>query len=178
MLRNLLFACVTLAAAGLGAGAARAQEQVQVGLIAVLSGPQATLGKQVRDGFQLGLDTLGGKFGGLPAQVTVIDDELKPDLSVTKIRDLLDSGKVSFVVGPVFSNILQAIFKPVTEGGDLFGATVQLSARLCGIASPGGIAVSAAVRDLCVGKLLGFDAKGEVDLKGFAEPVAIFEVRL
>ncbi len=69
-----------------------------------------------------------------------------------------------------------SVGEPVTEGGDLFGAAVQLSSRLCGVASPGGIAVSTAVRDLCVGKRLGFEAKGHADLKGFAEPVPVFEV--
>ena len=45
-----------------------------------------------------------------------------------------------------------SVGEPVTKAGDLFGAAVQLSARLCAIATPGGIAVSNAVRDLCVGK--------------------------
>ncbi|HLI72524.1 MAG TPA: nickel-binding protein, partial [Acidimicrobiales bacterium] len=68
--------------------------------------------------------------------------------------------------------------EPVTERDDLFGAAVQLSARLCDIAPPGGIAVSTAVRELCVGKPFGFDCRGEVSLKGFAQPVSVFEVRL
>jgi class 3 adenylate cyclase len=69
-----------------------------------------------------------------------------------------------------------SVGEPVTERGDLFGAAVQLSSRLCGVASPGGIAVSTAVRDLCVGKRLGFDSKGDAELKGFAAPVPVFEV--
>ncbi len=69
-----------------------------------------------------------------------------------------------------------SVGEPVTEAGDLFGAAVQLSARLCAIASQGGIAVSHAVRDLCVGKRLDFDSKGTHDLKGFPEPVPVYEV--
>ena len=92
-------------------------ETLRIGLIATLSGPQATLGQQVRDGFQAGIDRLGGKLGGLPVEVTVIDDELKPDLAVTKIRGYLESGKVDFVVGPVFSVIKAAIVRPVTSAG-------------------------------------------------------------
>jgi class 3 adenylate cyclase len=79
---------------------------------------------------------------------------------------------------PIHVRIGISVGEPVTEGDDLFGAAVQLSSRLCGVASPGGIAVSSTVRDLCVGKLLGFESRGEIDLKGFAEPVPIFEVRL
>lgn len=66
--------------------------------------------------------------------------------------------------------------EPVTERDDLFGAAVQLSARLCQVAPPGGIAVSTAVRELCVGKGFHFDSRGDVNLKGFAEPVQVFEV--
>jgi class 3 adenylate cyclase len=79
---------------------------------------------------------------------------------------------------PLHVRIGISVGEPVTERDDLFGATVQLSARLCSVASPGGIAVSNAVRDLCVGKRLVFDAKGPFELKGFAEPVPVFEVRI
>ena len=79
---------------------------------------------------------------------------------------------------PIRLRVGISVGEPVTERGDLFGAVVQLSARLCGVASPGGIAVSTAVRELCVGKRFDFDSKGALDLKGFADPVPVFEVRL
>ena len=79
---------------------------------------------------------------------------------------------------PIHVRVGISVGEPVTERGDLFGAAVQLSARLCGVAVPGGIAVSTAVRELCVGKRFGFDSKGALDLKGFAEPVPVFQVRL
>jgi class 3 adenylate cyclase len=69
-----------------------------------------------------------------------------------------------------------SVGEPVTERDDLFGAAVQLSARLCGVASPGGVAVSTSVRELCIGKGFGFDSRGALSLKGFAEPVPVFEV--
>jgi branched-chain amino acid transport system substrate-binding protein len=49
--------------------------------------------------------------------VIAADDELKPDVAVTKVKALVERDKVDFVVGPVFSNILAAIMRPVTEGG-------------------------------------------------------------
>jgi len=79
---------------------------------------------------------------------------------------------------PIRLRIGISVGEPVTDRDDLFGAAVQLSARLCGAASPGGIAVSTAVRELCVGKRFVFDSKGAFDLKGFAEPVPVFEVTL
>jgi len=66
--------------------------------------------------------------------------------------------------------------EPITDGGDLFGATVQLAARLCGHCPPGGIVVSVAVRELCLGKRLAFDDGGLVELKGFPQPTQCYEV--
>ena len=94
---------------------AAADDKVKIGLIVTLSGPPAVLGGQVRDGFNLAVKTLGGKLGGLDAEVTIADDELKPDVAATKVKGLLERDQVNFVVGPVFSNVLLAIEKPVTE---------------------------------------------------------------
>jgi branched-chain amino acid transport system substrate-binding protein len=98
-------------------GAAEAQEKLKVGVIATLSGPPAVLGQQLRNGFQLAVKELGGKLGGRDVEVIVQDDELKPDVAVNKVKALVDRDKVDFVVGPIFSNILQAIVKPVTDAG-------------------------------------------------------------
>lgn len=107
--------------AGIGASAfmavpgAHAQEKLKIGIMVTLSGPSAVLGGQVRDGFNLAVKTLGGKLGGVETEVIVVDDELKPDVSVTKVKGLLERDQVQFVVGPIFSNVLQAIHKPATE---------------------------------------------------------------
>jgi branched-chain amino acid transport system substrate-binding protein len=94
---------------------ALAQEKIKLGVIVTLSGPGAALGQQVRDGFTLAVKDLGGKMGGRDVEVVAVDDELKPDVAVTKVKGLLERDKVDFVVGPIFSNILQAIHRPVTE---------------------------------------------------------------
>jgi branched-chain amino acid transport system substrate-binding protein len=101
--------------AALAAGSALAQDKVKVGVMVTLSGPSAVLGQHARDGFNLFVKLNGGKLGGLAAEVSATDDELKPDVAVTKVRGLLDRDQVDFVVGPIFSNVLQAIHKPVTE---------------------------------------------------------------
>ncbi|WP_164936994.1 ABC transporter substrate-binding protein [Bradyrhizobium vignae] len=110
---------MTLAAAAMLLGTvvtpALAQEKIKLGVIVTLSGPAAALGQQVRDGFTLAVKDLGSKMGGRDVEVVVIDDELKPDAAVTKVKGLLEREKVDFVVGPIFSNILQAIHRPITE---------------------------------------------------------------
>ncbi|WP_439361074.1 ABC transporter substrate-binding protein [Bradyrhizobium sp. DASA03007] len=110
---------MTLAAAAMLLGTAMspalAQEKIKLGVVVTLSGPAAALGQQVRDGFALAVKDLGGKMGGRDVEVIVADDELKPDAAVTKVKGLLERDKVDFVVGPIFSNILQAIHRPITE---------------------------------------------------------------
>jgi branched-chain amino acid transport system substrate-binding protein len=102
---------ITLAAQG----PAAAQEKLKIGLVLSLSGPAATLGQQARDGFSLAVKDLGGKMAGRDVELIVVDDELKPDVAVTKVKGLLERDKVDFVVGPIFSNILLAIEKPIVE---------------------------------------------------------------
>lgn len=92
-------------------------QPLRIALMVTLSGPSAVVGGQVRDGFQLALAALGGQMGGRPVELTLLDDELKPDLASQKIQALLARDQVDLVVGPIFSNILQAIHRPVLESG-------------------------------------------------------------
>jgi class 3 adenylate cyclase len=66
--------------------------------------------------------------------------------------------------------------EPVTERNDLFGATVQLAARLCARAEPGSILVAGVVHDLALGKGFDFRTRGRLRLKGFESTVPAFEV--
>jgi branched-chain amino acid transport system substrate-binding protein len=102
---------------GVTVNQAVAQEKLKIGVIVTSSGPAASLGQQVRDGFALAIKDLGGKMAGRDVEVVAADDELKPDVAVSKVKGLLERDKVDFVVGPIFSNILLAIHKPVTDSG-------------------------------------------------------------
>jgi len=106
-------------AAMLAAAPAQAQDKLKIGIVTTLTGPPAVLGQQMRNGFQLGVKNFGGKLGGREAEVLVADDELKPDVAVGKVKTFVERDKVDFVVGPVFSNILQALMKPVTDSGTI-----------------------------------------------------------
>jgi len=56
--------------------------------------------------------------------------------------------------------------EPVTERNDLFGAVVQLAARLCSRAEPGSVLVSSAIHDLALGKGFLFPEAREGDPEG------------
>ncbi|OKO68753.1 ABC transporter substrate-binding protein [Bradyrhizobium sp. NAS96.2] len=100
---------------GIAATPAAAQDKIKIGVLVTTSGPAAALGQQVRDGFALAVKDLGGKMAGRDVEIINADDELKPDGAVVKVRGLLERDKVDFVVGPIFSNILLAIHRPVTD---------------------------------------------------------------
>jgi class 3 adenylate cyclase len=67
--------------------------------------------------------------------------------------------------------------EPLANDRDLFGTAVQLAARVCNHAEPGQILAPDVVRQLAAGKSFLFADRGAVPLKGFEEPVRLFEVR-
>ena len=67
--------------------------------------------------------------------------------------------------------------EPVADGNDLFGTAVQLAARVCARAEPGEILTSDVVRQLVAGKGFMFADQGEAELRGFEDPVRMYEVR-
>lgn len=119
-------------AAALPLQAAASDEKVRIGLLYTLSGPAAILGEQSRDGFLLAAEILGNSFGGLEAEIVVIDDEQKPDVAVSRARELVERDEVDFVVGPIFSNVLYAILQPVTQGGAIMVSTNAGTSSLAG----------------------------------------------
>jgi class 3 adenylate cyclase/pimeloyl-ACP methyl ester carboxylesterase len=66
--------------------------------------------------------------------------------------------------------------EPVEDEGDLFGTTVILAARIAAIAEAGEILASDVIRQLLSGKDFVFNDRGEHPLKGFEEPVRVYEV--
>ena len=67
--------------------------------------------------------------------------------------------------------------EPIVEEDDLFGASVIAAARICREAAGDEIIVSDVVRQLVAGKGFLFADRGEVALRGFEEPVRLYEVR-
>ena len=67
--------------------------------------------------------------------------------------------------------------EPVAEDQDLFGTAVQLAARICARAEPGQILVPTVVRELAAGKGFLLADLGEIALRGFEDPVRLYEVR-
>ncbi|WP_420408215.1 ABC transporter substrate-binding protein [Hoeflea sp.] len=100
-------AVIALAAAtALAAGAAQAfAEPVKVGMITTLSGGGASLGIDVRDGFELALKQAGRD----DIELIIEDDARKPDLAVQLSDKLIQSDKVDVMTGIIWSNLAMAV---------------------------------------------------------------------
>ena len=119
MIRTGVAAATVLAFA---AGPAAAQQKtVKIGFISTFSGPTAAIGNDMRNSFELALDHLGRKLGGLPVEVIYEDDQLKPEVGVQKTQKLIESDKVDFIVGYIWSNVLLASLKPLVDSQDHHG---------------------------------------------------------
>ena len=62
----------------------------------------------MRNSFELGLDHVGRKLGGLPVEVIYEDDEIKPDVGLQRARSWSSQIHVDFLVGYIWSNVLLA----------------------------------------------------------------------
>jgi len=105
----------TAALVALGVVPAGAQQPVKIGFVSTFSGPTAVIGNDMRNSFELALDHLGRKMGGKPVEVIYEDDQQKPEVGVQKSQKLVESDKVDFVIGYIWSNVLLASLKPVVD---------------------------------------------------------------
>jgi branched-chain amino acid transport system substrate-binding protein len=112
-MRKLLMGTAALLA--LGALPAAAQQPVKIGFISTFSGPTAVIGNDMRNSFEIALDHLGRKMAGKPVEVVYEDDQQKPEVGVQKSQKLIESDKVDFVVGFIWSNVLLASLKPIVD---------------------------------------------------------------
>jgi branched-chain amino acid transport system substrate-binding protein len=99
----------------LSGASAIAADKVKVGYIATMSGPGASLGIDILEGFKLGLKHCGDKLGGLPVELVEGDDQLKPEIGVQVANRMMEKDKVDIITGIVFSNVMMAIAKPVND---------------------------------------------------------------
>src|SRR5271155_4535227 len=118
------------------AGPAAAQEKtVKIGFISTFSGPPAAIGNDMRNSFELGLDHMGRKIGGLPVEVIYEDDATKPEVGVQKTQKLIESDKADFIVGYIWSNVMLASLKPLVDSKTMTVVTnagaSQLAGELC-----------------------------------------------
>jgi branched-chain amino acid transport system substrate-binding protein len=133
-MKRLLLAGCAIAAFAVAPAMAQ-QKTVKIGFVSTFSGPVAAIGNDMRNSFELALDHHGRKLGGLPVEVIYEDDQVKPEVGVQKVQKLIESDKVDFIVGIIWSNVLLASLKPIIDSKTFTiitnaGAS-QLSGEMC-----------------------------------------------
>jgi branched-chain amino acid transport system substrate-binding protein len=136
MKRLLLAGCAVAALATIVAVPSVAQQKtIKIGFVSTFSGPVAAIGNDMRNSFELALDHHGRKLGGLPVEVIYEDDQIKPEVGVQKTQKLIESDKVDFLVGYIWSNVMLASLKPIVDSKTFTIVTnagaSQLSGELC-----------------------------------------------
>jgi branched-chain amino acid transport system substrate-binding protein len=133
-MKRMLLGTVALLALATAPAVAQ-QKTVKIGFVSTFSGPVAAIGNDMRNSFELGLDHLGRKLGGMPVEVIYEDDQQKPEVGVQKTQKLIESDKVDFVVGYIWSNVLLASLKPLVDSKTFTIVTnagaSQLAGELC-----------------------------------------------
>ncbi len=120
----------------LAAGPAVAQQKsIKIGFVSTFSGPVANIGEDMRNSFELALDHMGRKMGGLPVEVIYEDDGFKPEVGKQKTEKLIESDKVDFITGYIWSNVLLASLKPVVDSKTFLvianAGPSQIAGELC-----------------------------------------------
>ena len=131
-----LFGTTTIAALGLALQPALAQDSIKIGFVSTFSGPQAAIGEDMRRSVDLAVEHLGGKMAGKKIEIVYEDDQFKPDVGKQKSEKLVQQDKVNFIAGYIWSNVLLASLKTVTDEGDtiLISANAgpsQIAGELC-----------------------------------------------
>src|ERR1700741_1294319 len=129
----LLSACAIVA---LATNAAVAQTKtVKIGFVSTFSGATAAIGNDMRNSFELALDHLGRKMGGMPVEVVYEDDQQKPEVGKQKPEKLIESDRVDFIVGYIWSNVLLASLKPAVDSKTFLiksnAGPSQIAGELC-----------------------------------------------
>ncbi|WP_445218651.1 ABC transporter substrate-binding protein [Bradyrhizobium sp. Pa8] len=123
------------AAALVLANQAFAGDTIRIGFVSTFSGPTAVIGNDMRNSFELALDHIGRKMDGKPVEVIYEDDGQKPDVGKQKTEKLVQSDKVDFIVGYIWSNVLLASLKTAVDSKTfLISANAgpsQLAGELC-----------------------------------------------
>jgi len=114
---------------------ASAADTIKIGFVSTFSGPTAVIGNDMRNSFELALDHMGRKMGGIPVEVIYEDDGQKPDVGKQKTEKLIQSDHVDFIAGYIWSNVLLASLKTAVDAQTFLvsanAGPSQLAGELC-----------------------------------------------
>jgi len=132
--RSVLAASAAVPLAGLAAPALAQSGPIRIGMITTLSGPGAALGNDIRDGFNLVVRNASGRLGGLPVEVVIADDGLRPENGRAIAERMVRRDRIQVLTGIVFSNVMLAVAPVVLPAATYISANAgpsQLAGEGC-----------------------------------------------
>ena len=110
-------ALLTLAGLAAAAGVQAQGEPIKIGFLIPLTGPLATPGRDMADGFNLFWEQAGPQAGGRKVQIVTADTTCNPDQAITQARRVVHQEKVHFMVGPLCGHEGPAVAQVSKETG-------------------------------------------------------------
>src|SRR5262249_58215758 len=116
--RNVVRAAGALLLAATLDTAAHAQGgPIKIGLLVPLTGPLATPGTDMVDGFKLFWEQVGNTAGGRKVEYVIADTTCNPDQAMTQARRLVHQEKVQVMIGPLCGHEGPAVAQVSKERG-------------------------------------------------------------
>ncbi len=111
----LLAAALVATAACSSESGGSGDDTLKIGLLVPLSGPYEAIGKDLQKGFELYVDTHGGKLGGRKVQIVTADEGNGGATALPAATKLVKQDKVTAVVGVANGGSMAAVAPFLTE---------------------------------------------------------------
>ncbi|MGW4470233.1 ABC transporter substrate-binding protein [Nonomuraea sp. NPDC004354] len=128
-----LLATSACAGAALSGGEATAGGPLKIGVIVPLTGPVASTGKALQNGFELGVKKVNeaGGVGGGKVEFVVADDASNPATATQLARKMIQQDKVSMIFGTITGDTAEAVAQVADAAKVPFGTAILGDTEKC-----------------------------------------------
>jgi branched-chain amino acid transport system substrate-binding protein len=98
-----------------GAAPAQSRPPIKIGFLTDLTGIAAQPAKDMVNGLTMYLDEIGHQMAGRKIELIVEDTQARPDVTLTKLRKVVEHDKVHIVAGVLFGHLGYAVAPKVEE---------------------------------------------------------------
>ena len=98
-----------------GIAPAQSRPPIKIGFLTDLTGIAAQPAKDMVNGLTMYLDEIGHQMAGRKVEVIVEDTQARPDVTLTKLRKVVEHDKVHIVAGVLFGHLGYAVAPKVEE---------------------------------------------------------------
>lgn len=106
---NRIVTTALVGAALIGAATQARAQELRVGWIGTYTGPLGVLGRHTEDGFQLAVEEMGGRIGGLPTTILTQDDQGKPEIGIQAAQKMIQQDHIDILAGVAVAPVVMAV---------------------------------------------------------------------